>query len=215
MGLFSKILRKEASDSNKGWRVGGIEDFMTLIRVYYQAVMASNLGISNLAALPDLRIFKQTLHVQTVNNKLGLGEKKHCKKMLSEIYGISDSFFKEIDASIKKNCRNVNDVRTYLFLFQGFSQDLMMLVGNLLKWKFRVPGFMKKALRTMVDKTISDILTKDNWKKDDVRKTCVAIRQYQHKLGYSGAWMSEYVYHILILAKKEPKPQDADQSDKK
>ena len=215
MGIFSKILGKGKSDSDKGWRVGGIEDFMTLIRVYYQAVMASNLGISNLSALPDLRIFKQTLHVQTVNNKLGLGEKKHCKKMLSEIYGISDSFFKEIDASIKKNCRNINDIRNYLFQLQGFSQDLMMLMGNLMKWKFRVPGFMKKALKTMADKTINDILTKDNWKKEDVRKACMTIRQYQHKLGYSGAWMSEYVYNVVLLAKKEPKPHDVEQTDKK
>ena len=210
MGIFSKILKKQPSESEKGWRVGGIEDFMTLIRVYYQAVMAANLGISNLAVLPDLRVFKQTLHVPTLNNKLGLGEKKHCKKMLSEIYGLSDSFFREIDASIKKNCRNVNEIRNYLFLFQGFSQDLMMLMGNLMKWKFRVPNFMKKALRTMAEKTVNDILTKDNWKKDDVRKACMTIRQYQHKLGYSGAWMSEYVYNVVILAKKEPKPHDTE-----
>lgn len=211
MGIFSKILKKQPSESEKGWRVGGIEDFMTLIRVYYQAVMAANLGISNLAVLPDLRVFKQTLHVPTLNNKLGLGEKKHCKKMLSEIYGLSDSFFREIDASIKKNCRNVNEIRNYLFLFQGFSQDLMMLMGNLMKWKFRVPNFMKKALRTMAENTVNDILTKDNWKKDDVRKACMTIRQYQHKLGYSGAWMSEYVYNVVILAKKEPKPHDTEE----
>ena len=211
MGIFSKILKKQPSESEKGWRVGGIEDFMTLIRVYYQAVMAANLGISNLAVLPDLRVFKQTLHVPTLNNKLGLGEKKHCKKMLSEIYGLSDSFFREIDASIKKNCRNVNEIRNFLFLFQGFSQDLMMLIGNLMKWKFRVPNFMKKALRTMAEKTVNDILTKDNWKKDDVRKACMTIRQYQHKLGYSGAWMSEYVYNVVILAKKEPKPHDTEE----
>ena len=85
-----------------------MEDFMMLIRVYYQAVMAANLGISNLAALPDLRVFKQTLHVATVNNKLGLGEKNKCRKMLMEIYGLEDNFFKEIDLSIKKRCRNVN-----------------------------------------------------------------------------------------------------------
>lgn len=211
MGIFSKKLKKQPSESEKGWRVGGIEDFMTLIRVYYQAVMAANLGISNLAVLPDLRVFKQTLHVPTLNNKLGLGEKKHCKKMLSEIYGLSDSFFREIDASIKKNCRNVNEIRNYLFLFQGFSQDLIMLMGNLMKWKFRVPNFMKKALRTMAEKTVNDILTKDNWKKDDVRKACMTIRQYQHKLGYSGAWMSEYVYNVVILAKKEPKPHDTEE----
>ena len=128
MGIFSKIFKGKESASEKGWRVGGMEDFMTLIRVYYQAVMAANLGISNIAALPDLRVFKQTLHVPTLNNKLGLGEKNKCKKMLQEIYGISDDFFKEIDKSIKVNCRNINDVRSYFFMFQGFSQDLMMLI---------------------------------------------------------------------------------------
>lgn len=214
MGILTKIFGKNKRSADNGWRVGGMEDFMTLIRVYYQAVMASNLGISNLAALPDLRVFKQTLHVPTVNNRLGVGEKNRCKKMLGEIYGISDDFFKEIDASIKKNCRNVNDVRNYFFLFQGFSQDLMMLVGNLMKWKFRVPGFMKKALRTMTEKTVFDILTKDSWKQDDVRKACLAVRQYQHRLGYSGKWMSEYVYNVMILVKKEPKPQDVERTAK-
>ena len=79
MGLFSKIFKKKATAQDAGWRVGGMEDFMTLIRVYYQAVMAANLGINNIAALPDLRVFKHTLQVPTVNNKLGLGEKNKCK----------------------------------------------------------------------------------------------------------------------------------------
>ncbi len=208
MGFLSKIFGKKQDANEAGWRVGGMEDFMTLIRVYYQAVMASNLGISNLAALPDLRVFKQTLKVPTVNNKLGLGEKNKCKKMLNEIYGISDDFFKEIDKSIKQNCRSVNDVRNYLFLFQGFSQDLMMLMGNLMKWKFRMPGFMKGAIRNLTQKTVHEVLTRENWKKDDVRKATYAIRQYQQRLGYSEAWMVEYVYNIIILAKKEPKPAD-------
>lgn len=211
MGILSNIFKKKVKANEQGWRVGGMEDFMTLIRVYYQSVMAANLGISNLAALPDLRIFKQTLHVPTVNNKLGLGEKKKCQKMLMEIYGLSEGFFKEIDASIKKNCKSVNDVRNYLFRFQGFSQDLMMLMGNLMKWKFRVPGFMQKALRAMTEKTINDVLTKDTWKDDGVRKACIVIRQYQQTLGYSASWMTEYVYNIVALAKKEPKPADLDE----
>jgi len=191
--------------------VGGMEDFMTLIRVYYQAVMAANLGISNLSLLPDLRVFKQTLHVPTVNNKLGVGEKNRCKKMLSELYGMSDGFFKEIDQSIKRNCKNINDVRTYFFMFQGFSQDTMMLMGNLMKWKFRMPGFMKKAMRAMTEKTVAQILTKDNWKDDGVRKTCANIRRYRQSLNYSPEWMTEYVYNIIMLAKKEPKPHDAEE----
>lgn len=192
-----------------------MEDFMMLIRVYYQAVMAANLGISNLAALPDLRVFKQTLHVQTVNNKLGLGEKNKCKKMLMEIYGIEDFFFKEIDQSIKRHCHNVNDVRSYLFLFQGFSQELMMLMGNLMKWKFRLPGFFRKALRDLTAKTVSDVLTKTNWKDEGVRKACLNVQRYQQQLGYSAEWMTTYVYNVVILAKKEPRPDDKDEKNRR
>ena len=208
MGLFSNLFKHKKQANEAGWRVGGMEDFMMLIRVYYQAVMAANLGISNLAALPDLRVFKQTLHVATVNNKLGLGEKNKCRKMLMEIYGLEESFFKEIDLSIKKRCRNVNEVRNYLFMFQGFSQELMMLIGNLMKWKFRLPGFFKKALRELTAKSVNQVLTKNDWKDDGVRKSCLAVRQYQQQLGYSAEWMTAYVYNVVMLAKKEPKPDD-------
>lgn len=210
MGFLSNLFNHKKKETEAGWRVGGMEDFMMLIRVYYQAVMAANLGISNLAALPDLRVFKQTLHVQTVNNKLGLGEKNRCRKMLMEIYGMEEFFFKEIDASIKQHCRSVNDVRNYLFLFQGFSQELMMLMGNLMKWKFRMPGFFHKALRDLTAKQVNQILTKDNWKDDGVRKAVFAVRRYQQQLGYSAEWMTSYVYNVVMLAKKEPKPDDKD-----
>ncbi len=211
MGLFSNLFKHKEQANETGWRVGGMEDFMMLIRVYYQAVMAANLGISNLSALPDLRVFKQTLHVPTVNNKLGIGEKNRCRKMLMEIYGIEEFFFKEIDQSIKRHCRNVNDVRNYLFLFQGFSQELMMLMGNIMKWKFRLPSMSRQALRNLTAKAVNDVLTKDNWKDEGVRKACASVRRYQQQLGYSADWMTTYVYNVVILAKKEPKPTDKDE----
>ena len=204
MGILSNLFGKKKNDDEQV-RVGGMEDFMMLIRVYYQAVIAMKLGITNLAFLPDLRIFKQTLHVATVNNKLGIGEKNKCKKMLIDMYGMSDSFFKEIDSSIKKNCRTQNDIKNYLIMFQGFSQDLMMLIGNLMQWKFRMPSMFHKALRNMTAKTINQILTRNDWKDEAVRRTCVNIRKYAVTLGYSEAWMSEYVFKIVMLAKKEPK----------
>ena len=200
---FLDIFKKKKKEN-----VGGMEDFMTLIRVYFQSVLAANLGISNLAALPDLLTFKRTLHVATVNNKLGVGEKKACAKMLQDLYGISDSFFKEIDLSIKKGCRTQNDVSRYMFMFQGFTQDLMMLVGNQLKWKFRIPGFMKKMRKKLIDSTIHDILTKDTWDDGSVTKSVFSIRRYQQMLGFSEAWMQEYVYNLITLAKKEPTPSN-------
>lgn len=214
MGLLSKIFGRKPSAEEVGWRVGGTEDFMTLIRVYYQAVMAANFGIRDLRVLPDLRVFKQTLKVPTVNNRIGIGEKNKCKKMLGEIYGISDDFFTEIDNSIKHRCKKMQDMQTYLYQFQGFTQELMMLMSNLMKWKFRVPGFMKGALRSMTEKTVNDIMTKDNWKDADVRKSVANLRTYQHTLEYSPAWMTEFVYNVIILAKKEPKG-DATADEKK
>ena len=211
MGILSKLFGgSKKSVQEQGWRVGGTEDFMTLIRVYYQAVMASSFGLRDFRALPDLRVFKQTLKVQTVNNKIGVAEKSKCKKMMNEIYGISDNFFKEIDESIKRRCRNVNDMQTYLFQFQGFSQELMMLMGNLMNWKFRLPSFLRGALRNLTEKSVRDIFTKNTWSDASVQKSVMNVRNYQAQLGYSQEWMTEFVYNVLILAKKEPKANTKD-----
>ena len=204
MGFLSKLFGKK-EDKQK---TGGMEDFMTLIRVYFQAVMAADLGISNLAALPDLRVFKATLKVPTQNNRLGLAEKTRCNKMLKELYGMNDSFTKEIDASIRKRCKKPQDVQTYMYQFSGFTQDLMMLTGNLMKFKLRVPSIFKSAIRTMTEKTVNDIFTKNDFSDAGVMKTVVAIRQYAQKLGFSQQWTTDFVYRVVMLAKKEPKPKE-------
>ena len=204
MSFFSRLFGKK---SNKD-KTGGMEDYMTLVRVYFQASLASNLGINNLSMLPDLRLFKTTLHVPTVNNKLGVGEKNQCKKMLKEIYNTDDGFFKEIDQSIKKNCHKIQDVQMYLIQFQAFSQDLMMLIGNLMKFKLRVPSFMKKAIYSMTEKTVDDIFNKNDFSDASVLKTVVDIRQYNKRLGFSQKWVTDFVYQIVMLAKKEPKPKE-------
>jgi len=207
MSIFSNLIDK-AKEENSTSKVGGMEDFMTLIRVYFQAVMASELGITNLAVLPDLRVFKTTLHVPTVNNKLGVGERNRCRKMLKELYSMEDSFFKEIDYSIKKNCRKIQDVQNYLYMFSGFTQDLMMLAGNMMKIKLRLPSFFKKALYNMTAKTVRDIFNKNDFNDAGVMKTCLTVRQYSQRLNFSEKWVTDFVYRVVMLAKKEPKPKD-------
>ncbi len=207
MGFLTKIFSKK----NENSRVGGMEDYMTLVRVYFQASMAANLGITNLAMLPDLRTFKATLHVPTVNNKLGLGEKAHCRKMMKQLYGTDDIFFKEIDQSLRKNCHKMQDVQTYMIQFQGFTQDLMMLMGNLMKFKLRLPSIFRKALYAMTEKTVNEIFNKNDYKDVAVMKAVVAIRQYNKRLGFSQQWVTQFVYQVVMLAKKEPKPVDDEQ----
>lgn len=204
MGIFSKLFGNKSTEK----KTGGMEDYMTLIRVYFQASIASQLGINNLAMLPDLRMFKTTLHVPTQNNKLGIGEKSHCKKMLKELYKVDDLFFKEIDASIRKNCRKIQDVQVYLVQFQGFTQDLMMLMGNLMKFKLRMPSFFKGAIYSMTERTVKEIFTKNDYKDAGVVKVVLNIRQYNKRLSFSEKWITGFVYQVVMLAKKEPKAKE-------
>ena len=169
MGLFG--LFKKKSDETK---VGNVEDFISLTRVYFQSVIATNLGITNIRFLPDVANFKRLFKVPTQN-----------------------------------------DIQSYLFMYQGFSNDLMMLMGNLMQWKFRMPSIFKKALYGMTQKTVHDVCTKTVWKADDVHKTAATVRQYKERLGYSEQWMTDYVYNIVLLAKKEPKRKNDDTETKK
>lgn len=204
MGVFSKLFGRKTEDK----KVGGMEDYMTLVRVYFQAVLASQLGITNLAMLPDLRAFKTTFRVPTQNNKLGLGEKAHVKKMMKSVYDTDDNFFKEIDQSIRKKCHKLQDVNVYLIQFQTFTQDLMMLLGNLMKFKLRLPGFMKKALYTMTQKTVDDIFNKNDFNDASVVKTVMQLRQLDKQLCFSQQWVTDFAFLVLMLAKKEPRPSD-------
>ncbi len=213
MGIFSKIFNRKPREE----KAGGMQDYMTLVRVYFQASLTAQLGITNLAMLPDLRVFKSTLHVPTQNNKLGVGERSHCRKMMHEIYGTEDSFFKEIDQSIRRNCRKLQDVQVYLIQFQSFSQELMMLTGNLMKFKLRVPSFFKKTIYAMTEKTVNDIFTKNSYTDASVIKAVMAVRKFNQRLNFSQKWVTDFVYQVVMLAKKEPAPsqEEAKEAEKK
>jgi len=206
MEIFSKLFGRKEQES----KTGGMEDYMTLVRVYFQAALAAQLGISNLAMLPDLRVFKSTLHVPTQNNKLGVGEKSHCRKMMMEIYHTDEQFFKEIDQSIRRNCKKLQDVQVYLIQFQSFSQELMMLMGNLMKFKLRVPSIFKKTIYAMTEKTVSDIFMKNDYKDPSVIKAVLNVRKLNTRLSFSQKWVTDFTYQVMMLAKKEPRPSDED-----
>ncbi len=205
MSIFSKLFGRKGGQQKV--KIGGMEDFMTLIRVYFQSVMAADLGITNMAALPDLRVFKATLKVPTVNNKLGVGEKSRCRKMLKDLYNMDDAFCKEIDNSVKKNCRKVQDIQAYMYQFQAYTQDLLMLTTNLMKFKLRMPSFLKSALYQMTEKTVNDLFNKNDYKDAGVMKTCLTIRQINNKLQFSQKWTTDFIYRVVMLAKKEKQPK--------
>lgn len=184
-----------------------MQDYMMLIRVYFQAAIAAQVGINNIAMLPDLRVFKSTFKVHTEHNRLGTGEKNACRKMLKTLFGHDDAFFREIDKSVAKNCRKVQDVQVYMMQFQNFTQDTMMLMGNLMKFKLRLPSFFKKAIHTMTEKTVNDLFTKNDFSDAATIKAVTSVRKYNQRLGFSQQWITEFVFQVVMLAKKE-KPAD-------
>lgn len=206
MSIFSKLFGKKSESNPKN----NVEDFASLTRVYFQASLASQLGITNIRMIPDLAQFKRLFKIPTQGGRLGAGEKAASKKMLMSDYGLSDNFFKEIDTSIKRNCRSQNDVQSYLFMYQGFSNDFMMLISNLLQWKLRAPSIFKNTIHSWVESSVHDICTKTVWSKDDVHKTAANVRLYKDRLGYTEKWMTEYAFNVLMLAKKQGKPKDTD-----
>ena len=145
MGIFAKLFNKNSEEVSSR----NVEDFVSLTRVYFQSVIAANLGITNIRFVPDVANFKRLFKIPTQGGRLGQAEKAASRKMLMQDYGISESFFKEIDKTV--------------------------------------------------------------WKKDDVHKTAMTVRQYKERLGYSEQWMTEYVYNIVMLAKKEPKKKGDEQ----
>ena len=132
------------------------------------------------------------------------------KKMMKNIYDTDDAFFKEIDSSIRKNCHKLQDVNVYLIQFQNFTQDLMMLMGNLMKFKLRLPSFMKNSLYKLTAKTVEDIFTKNDFSDASVLKTVLQLRQFNKRLAFSQQWVTDFTFQVLMLAKKEPRPSDED-----
>lgn len=97
MGIFTNLFKKNTEEvSSKN-----VEDFVLLTRVYFQSVIAANLGITNIRFVPDVATFKRLFKIPTQGGRLGQAEKAASKKMLMQDYALSENFFKEIDASIK------------------------------------------------------------------------------------------------------------------
>lgn len=199
MGLIDKMTQK-ASERENAIREKS-EDYNSLIRVYMQAVMAADLKILDLRMLPDLVLFKRKLKIATQGGRLGVAEKSYIRKFMKEVYGMTDLFFEEIDASAIRFCKKQKDIQDYLYAFQGFSQALFMSVGTDMQYKLRIPALFKGVLKSMTKKSINKVLTQNVWKNAEERVACTQVRELQKKLRLSEEWMFQYVFPVFMIAK--------------
>ncbi len=214
MSFISKVFQKNAGNESETTK-GSVEEFVSLVRVYYQALMAMNLGITNMNILPDLALFKRMLKVPTQNNKLGVAEKSRVKKVLMQDYSLPENFFHEMDASVKRCCKKPQDIQSYFIMFQGFSQDLFNLIGNMTSFKFRLALLFKKMLYGQTSKMVHEILTRSEWKDVSIQKAAWSVRTYANKLGYSEQWTTMFVYNVVLMAREDQKREAKNRRKKK
>jgi len=203
--MLSKLFKKK---ENTHLNERTVEEFMMLIRVYYQGVMAMNLGITNMNMLPDLALFKRMLKIPTQNNKLGLGEKSKAKKILISDYNLPEDFFKEIESSIKKNCKTQMQTQPYFFKFQGLCTDLFNLLDKVMSFKFRLSMLVKSMLRKQTKKLVHEILTKSEWKDVNDQKAAWSVKKAAESLDYSEQWISDLVYGTILLARNNARKKE-------
>lgn len=66
MGIFAKLFKK----NSEGTSSKNVEDFVSLTRVYFQSVIAANLGITNIRFVPDVANFKRLFKIPTQGGRL-------------------------------------------------------------------------------------------------------------------------------------------------
>ena len=59
MGIFAKLFNKNSEEVSSR----NVEDFVSLTRVYFQSVIAANLGITNIRFVPDVANFKRLFKI--------------------------------------------------------------------------------------------------------------------------------------------------------
>lgn len=206
MGLFSNLFGKKSNNEAERDDVqSNVEEFVSLIRIYYQASIVTHVGITNLNMVPEFAMYKRMMRIPTVGGKMGVAEKSHVKKSMMLDYGIDESFFKEIDASIRKNCKGIRDIQNYFFAFGNFTNDLMTYLSTEMQWKLQAAMIFKKFIRPTINSAINKLLTKPSLKDAASFKAATNIRLAKETLGYSEKWMSEFVYQVILMSRKDAK----------
>lgn len=199
MGLSDFLKKKRQAKEEKVKEK--LQNFMTLVNVYIQASSAATLGIVNLQALPQLKVLKQKFKIPTEGGRLGLAEKKYVAKLMDTEYKLKESFFNEIDSSIKKNCKKVNDLQPYGIWFQSLLQDAMTAVSLDMQAGLRLPMVFRKWMKSMMKDSIHKIVSGGAMKSADLMKTAANVRTYKEKLNLSEDWLLEICYVYVVLAR--------------
>ncbi len=205
MSFLSKLFGKKSEPAQSTQEQSDVEEFMSLIGIYNQAFIAQHVGITDIRKFPDLMMYKQVMRIPTVGGKIGVGERTYIRKWMCNKYGIEESFFKEIDSSIRRSCKNINDVQRYFVTFGTFTSDMLTFITEEYRWTLIGSIISKKILRSTVTDAVDKMVNKSNWKS---AKAIIATNKVKDELAilrFSQEWMSELAYQVVVLSRRKGK----------
>lgn len=204
MSIFSRLFgrNKAVEDDNTQ---SNVEEFISLIRVYYQASIVAHVGITNLNVVPEFAMYKRVMRIPTLNGRIGIAERSHIRKFMVANYKMNESFFKDIDASIRKNCKGLRDVQGFFFLFGNFTNDLMTYLSTQAQWRLQGAMLFRPILRSTVKAVVNKMFTKDDWSDATAARTAKKLRLAASQLGYGSDWVVEFAYQVFSETKKDSK----------
>ena len=206
MGILSRLFgwgRKKDTGANDAQ--SRVEEFVSLIGIYNQASIVVHIGITDLKMVPEFAAYKRAMRIPTIGGKLGLAEKSQIKKMMVADYQMDESFFKEIDASVRRSCKNIRDVQAYFFAYGNFTNDLLTFLYTQYQWKLQGSMLIKRLLRSTVASSVEKLMTKTTWKDHSTTVSANKIKNTAITMKFSNQWMTELVYQILVQSKKSRK----------
>ena len=198
MGLSDSLKEKRKQQEEKVKEK--VQSFMTLVNVYIQASSAATLGIIDLRQLPQLKVLKQKFKIQT-EGKLGIAEKKYVANLMKTEYKMSDSFFEEIDASIKRCCKKAEQLQSYGIWVQSLLQDALTAISLDMQVGLRLPLIFRKWIKSMMKDSVHRIVSGNDLKSTDVIQSAANVRNYMDKLKLSEDWLTEISFVYIILAR--------------
>ena len=182
-------------------------EFDLLVNAYYQAYglfkgIGANEIFGKIDLLPEIEYFRNGLKDQRflyqaiVNSessgKRGEMELSLLKLKLSEIFGMQDWWFKEIELSIDSYIDENHDMTSYRITFQTASDNLYRFVGAIIP---HMDPSINKA-NAIVDVT-NNILNENYWQGEDTLKIINFSRFFRTALNYSDKWIYEYMKSLL------------------
>ena len=139
---------------------------------------------------PDLKLL---IDLSESNGNKGEAEKAIIKAKLTQVYGVPEWFFVQIENSITKYSQNPNgDMTSYRISFLLGSNYIYSLVGGTIKaFGDHVP------LREGIERIINDILNANYW-EGEIWKQIDCIRDIRKYYYFDDEWIKEYAYRMFV-----------------